>query len=130
MSSPDPTGPFALAIPRERYEALVREEIAAALPMEDARRIRRELLLLVASISSDEGGLLLRITPRYFREICEANGVAAVTLGYKTPRYRIAAVSAALDRLSVAAGRDAAELRARFVEITAGLVREIEALAA
>lgn len=124
------TADLVLTIPGARLDELAREVIAAALPLGEIARIRRELMLTVATISAEEGGGLLGVSPRHFRSLCEAHGVPCVALGYKTPRYRIAAIDAALDNLSIAAKADLEASRSKLVEISSRLVREIEALAA
>lgn len=124
MSTPE----IQLLIPQDRMEAIARELIAAALPLEEVRRIRRELMLMMATITSDEGGVLLHVTPRHFRELCERVGVPIVTLGHKTPRYQVAAVVAKLEQLSVAAKQDKEQVRSALTEISARLLKEIEAL--
>jgi hypothetical protein len=128
---PSPSEPALTAIiSRDRFEELVREEIARQFSADDTRRIRRELALMVASISPKEGGLLLGMSPRAFRGLMEKHGVPMMPFGHKTERYRITAIVAKLDQLSIAAKKDLEELRSKLVDITARLIREVEALAA
>jgi len=127
MSVPHEPG-LSLSMSAERFEALVREEIRALLPIEEARRIRRELLLMLATISSDEGGVVLGISARHFRGLCEREKVPVENLGHKTPRYRVTSVSAALDRLAVGAGKDLDDARAQMLQQIARIMRELDEL--
>ncbi len=117
-----------ISIPAERLEAIARDVIAQALPVEEVRRIRRELLLTVMTITSEEGGILLGVTARHFRELCDRVGVPVEALGHKTPRYRVLALSEKLDALSIAAKREKDALKGKLLNLAAESLNAIEAL--
>lgn len=125
MKTPD----LLLNIPADRVDELVREVIAGALGIEQVKAWRREFLLQVATISSEEGGIILGgITPRFFRGICERLGVPMANLSYKHPRYRIVDLAMKLDDASVAAKADLAAARKRMTETVRDLLRRLDAL--
>lgn len=132
MATESPSPVFRVEIAPERLvtlEAEVRAELVAQM-MAQTRSVRRELLLSVALVSSEEGALLFRVSPRRFRDLCAEHGVPVEPLGYKTPRYKIALVAGALDAMAVAAGADREAARANIIALAARLTREVEALAA
>ena len=125
---PSPALVVTASIPAELVELLLREEMRIALG--ETSRLRGQCLLLVASISAEEGGVLLGISSRSFRSLMERHDVAVMPLGHKTARYRLAEVSAALDSLAVATSASREALRGKLIHHAADLLGEVAALAA
>jgi hypothetical protein len=118
-----------LTIPAEMIERVLRDEIAARLPERaELHRLRLELMLTIATISSEEGGACLGLPARRFRDLCEKNGVPQMPFGHRTVRYRIADVSHKIDKLAVAAKKDLEEARAAMVGEVARISGEFEKL--
>jgi hypothetical protein len=118
-----------LSLPAGLIERLLREEIAALLPSrEDLQRLRLELVLTVATMSSHEAGRCLGISGRQFRLKFDGK-VGRIAIGYRSARYRVAEISSRLDDLAVACSADREAARAKFAAEARRIAAEIEQLA-
>ncbi|GEM_PF-2364584 len=83
----------SIAINEATVLQLIREHIAQEISGPTLRRLRRQALASIETVSPEEGGECLGLTARSFQTWCKRVGIAKLNLGYKSKRYSVRAIA-------------------------------------
>jgi len=90
-----------IAIDEQTVLGLIQAHIERVLSGGALRRLRRQTLAQISTVSAEEGGECLGMSPRAFKGWCKRMNIPVLGLGYKTPRWSVGAIAEKMNQRAI-----------------------------